>query len=111
MHERYVIITGANSGIGKAAAIQFASKGCTVIMACRNLETSKAAHSEIIKASNNKNIHLMKVDMSSFRSIQNFCTQFISNYGNYAKNLPTRKHSYKTSLLKLITISLRVLLI
>lgn len=80
MHERCVIITGANSGIGKAAAIQFASKGYTVIMACRNLEISKTAQTEIIKTANNRNVHLMEVDMSSFHSIRSFCTHFINKF-------------------------------
>jgi NAD(P)-dependent dehydrogenase (short-subunit alcohol dehydrogenase family) len=36
MNPKTCVITGANSGIGKAAAIQIAQKGYRVIMACRN---------------------------------------------------------------------------
>lgn len=42
MHDRTVIIAGANSGIGKAAAIRFAREGYQVIIACRNLKRSEA---------------------------------------------------------------------
>lgn len=35
-----VIITGANSGIGKETTVDLAHRGARVIMACRNLEIS-----------------------------------------------------------------------
>lgn len=73
---RIVIITGANSGIGKAAAIKFASEGWQVIMACRSLERSRAAQAEIISATGNGSVALMQLDISSFASIRQFCAQF-----------------------------------
>lgn len=38
-----VLITGANSGLGKATAKFMANKGCKVIMACRNMKTGVEA--------------------------------------------------------------------
>ncbi|MEX2602837.1 MAG: SDR family NAD(P)-dependent oxidoreductase [Gracilimonas sp.] len=70
---RFVIITGANSGIGKEAAIRFAMEGYSVIMGCRNLEKSKPVQDEIITISKNENIYLIEVDMASFSSIKIFC--------------------------------------
>jgi NAD(P)-dependent dehydrogenase (short-subunit alcohol dehydrogenase family) len=70
--DKTVIITGSNSGIGKAAAIRFAEEGCKVIMACRNLEKSKKVQQEIIKATNNPNVDLLQLDISSFESIHQF---------------------------------------
>jgi NAD(P)-dependent dehydrogenase (short-subunit alcohol dehydrogenase family) len=80
MKDKIVIITGANSGIGKAAALKFATEGYRVIMACRNMETSKAAQKEITAASNNTNVDLMEVDVSSFDSIRTFCSAFKAKY-------------------------------
>lgn len=73
MNMKIVIITGANSGIGKAAAIQFAREGHHVIMACRNLDKSQNVQEEIISITNNKNVDLIPCDLSSFQSIKQFC--------------------------------------
>lgn len=75
-----VVITGANSGIGKAAALKFASEGWQVVMACRSLEKGRKAQQAIIEASGNPSVRLMQVDMSSFDSIRQFCTAFRREY-------------------------------
>ena len=80
MQEKIVIITGANSGIGKAASIQFAKAGYTVVMACRNVEKSKAIQSEIKSVTGNETIDLIALDMSSFDSIRSFCVAFKNKY-------------------------------
>lgn len=76
MKHQTTLITGANSGIGKAAALQFAQAGHTLIMGCRDVARSAAAQQEIIAASGNDKVHLMAVDMSSFASIRAFCQAF-----------------------------------
>ena len=48
MNDKICIITGANSGIGKAAALQIAMKGHKVIMGCRNQKRGKKVLEEII---------------------------------------------------------------
>jgi NAD(P)-dependent dehydrogenase (short-subunit alcohol dehydrogenase family) len=80
MNNKIVIITGANSGIGKAASLIFARAGCTLIMACRNIERSKAVRDEIISHSNNKNVFLREADMSSFASIRTFSSEFKNEF-------------------------------
>lgn len=78
--DRIVIITGANSGIGKAAAVRFASAGWRVIMACRNVEKGQIAQQDIIQASGHPAVRLMQVDTSSFDSIRRFCLAFKQEY-------------------------------
>ena len=80
MKQQNVIITGANSGIGKAAAVHFAEEGHTVIMACRNLEKSRKVRDQIATDSENDRIHLEEVDMSSLNSIRSFCESYRSKY-------------------------------
>lgn len=80
MKNRIVLITGANSGIGKAAAFKFASEGYHVIMAGRNAEKSTTVQQEIIRNSNNNSVDFMEVDLSSFESIRNFCLLFKSKH-------------------------------
>lgn len=77
---RVVVITGANSGIGKAAAVSFAAEGYRVIIACRNVEKSRQALGEIIEKSGNGSVELMRLDVSSFASIRSFCAAFRNRY-------------------------------
>ncbi len=75
-----ILITGANSGIGKAAAIQLARCKANVMIACRSLERGMAARDEILQVSNGGSVDLMQVDLSSLSSIRRFASEFLSRY-------------------------------
>lgn len=77
---RTVIITGANSGIGKAAVYKFASEGHKVIMACRNISKSQIVQAEINKFLSDNTVDLLELDVSSIHSIENFCKEVHTNY-------------------------------
>lgn len=68
---RTCLITGANSGLGKAIAVEMAGRGATVIMACRRQYTD--ALMEIKERSKNENVSLRMVDLSSLKSVHSFC--------------------------------------
>jgi NAD(P)-dependent dehydrogenase (short-subunit alcohol dehydrogenase family) len=74
--KKNIIITGANSGIGKAATIQLAQLGATVIMACRSLDRGRKALEDVHQASGSDRVELMRVDMSSQKSICEFVDAF-----------------------------------
>ena len=80
MKHKTVIITGANSGIGKAAAMKFTSEGHTVIMACRNLEKSRPLRDQIAAETGNDHVYLEQVNTSSFESIRDFCIMYREKY-------------------------------
>jgi len=62
-------ITGANSGIGKQAAIQLAQAGYYVFIGARNRERGETALSEVKEKSGSTDVELLEIDMSSIRSI------------------------------------------
>lgn len=80
MKQRICLITGANSGIGKASAIQIAEKGYRVIIACRNRTRGEAALQEIKEKSGNDAVELMLVDMSLQASVRELAQRFKENY-------------------------------
>lgn len=75
-----VVITGANAGIGKAAAVQLAEAGAHVVMACRSLERGAAALDEVKARSGSESVELLQVDMSSQVSIQEFVKVFLHRH-------------------------------
>jgi NAD(P)-dependent dehydrogenase (short-subunit alcohol dehydrogenase family) len=80
LQDKTIVITGANAGIGKAAATQLAALGATVVMACRSAERGARALAEVREATNNQRVELMLVDMSSQQSIRQFAATFLSRY-------------------------------
>ncbi|XP_069035163.1 dehydrogenase/reductase SDR family member 12 [Lepisosteus oculatus] len=73
---RSFMITGANSGIGKTAATEIAKRGGTVHLVCRNKDRAEEAKGDIVKNSNNENIHVHILDLSSPRKVWEFAEQF-----------------------------------
>uniref|UniRef100_A0A672YLS8 Dehydrogenase/reductase (SDR family) member 12 n=1 Tax=Sphaeramia orbicularis TaxID=375764 RepID=A0A672YLS8_9TELE len=76
---RSYMITGANSGIGKATAQEIANRGGTIHMVCRNQERADAAKNEIVEQSKNQNVHVHIVDMSNMRQVWEFAQNFSQN--------------------------------
>jgi len=71
---KVVIITGANTGIGKETAVDLAKRGGRIIMACRDLQRAEAAAKEIKMAANvgDDNVIVEIMDLSSFKSVRAF---------------------------------------
>lgn len=80
MEKRICIITGANAGIGRAAAGQIADAGLHVIMACRNQERGEAARELLLKENPGRSLELQLLDMSSQSSIRRFAQQITETY-------------------------------
>lgn len=67
-----VIVTGANTGIGRETALDLACKGARVILACRNFKKAKLAAEEIKNATGNKNVIVKELDLASLKSVRSF---------------------------------------
>ena len=76
MDKKICLITGANAGIGKAAAIQLAAQGCRVIMVCRDTERGQKALEEVKRASGSSAVELMIADMSLQSSIRELAKDY-----------------------------------
>ena len=70
------LITGGNSGIGKATALGLAIMGANVVVVSRSKEKGEAALTEIIAKSGHRNVELMLADMSSQDSIRRLASDF-----------------------------------
>lgn len=66
------LITGANNGIGYETALEFAKRGATVIMACRDLKKGQKAADKITRESGNSKIQVEYVDLSDLDSVRHF---------------------------------------
>ncbi|CAN7995483.1 unnamed protein product [Ixodes hexagonus] len=67
-----VIITGANSGLGKATAIELALRGARVVLACRDINGGLQVATEIRQLTSIDRVVLRHLDLSSFSSIRAF---------------------------------------
>ncbi|XP_067575285.1 retinol dehydrogenase 13 isoform X4 [Pseudorca crassidens] len=70
-----VIVTGANTGIGKQTALELARRGGTIILACRDLEKCEAAAKEIRGETLNHRVNARHLDLASLKSIREFAAK------------------------------------
>src|SRR5712664_898902 len=80
MKDKVVMVTGANSGIGRATSLSLAKLGATIVMVARNKERGEAARSEIIKESQNNSVDLLLADLSSLESVRQLALEFQEKY-------------------------------
>ncbi|WP_296806368.1 SDR family oxidoreductase [Thiocapsa sp.] len=79
-NRRTVLVTGANSGLGKALAIAFAGDGMRVGMLVRNQERGRTARDEIVAASGNKDIRLFVADLGSQQEVRRAAAEILDRF-------------------------------
>src|SRR5258708_30619848 len=79
MQEKVVIVTGASSGIGRAAALLFANKGSTVIGVGRNEKELTALSKKVTSKNGVIKPHL--ADVTEMTQLERIVTETIANHG------------------------------
>jgi len=77
--EKVVLITGAASGIGKAAAIAFAKEGAKLLISDRNEAAGKATEAELKKLG--AVVSFCTTDVSVFAEVEQLVQQTVNRYG------------------------------
>lgn len=73
---RVALVTGANSGIGRATARELARRGFDVWLLCRDAARGHEARDSLARECGPDRIHLALVDLSSLGSIRRFVRDF-----------------------------------
>ena len=77
---RVVVITGANSGIGREAARTLAGAGATVVMTGRDPARLAAAVSDVRVTTRNDDVHPVELDLSSLASVQDAAKRILHDW-------------------------------
>jgi NAD(P)-dependent dehydrogenase (short-subunit alcohol dehydrogenase family) len=77
---RTIVVTGANSGIGKEAAAELAAMGARVVVTARNRAKGEAARAEIERRSGRGDVELADLDLASIASIRAFADGFLASH-------------------------------
>ncbi|HEY4238846.1 MAG TPA: SDR family oxidoreductase [Kofleriaceae bacterium] len=71
------IVTGANTGIGKVTATDFARRGATVVFACRSEDKTKPVMDEIAKEVPGAKLEFVALDLGDLASVRAAAEQIL----------------------------------
>jgi NAD(P)-dependent dehydrogenase (short-subunit alcohol dehydrogenase family) len=74
---RTFLITGANTGIGRATAADLARRGGKVFVACRSADKGRAAAAEIAAATGNGAVVFVPLDLADLASVRRCAAEFL----------------------------------
>ncbi|XP_042238181.1 retinol dehydrogenase 12-like [Homarus americanus] len=80
MEGKIVVITGANSGIGKETARDLASRGAIVILACRNRLAALEAVRDIRTTTGDGDLIVMDLDLGDLASVRTFASKVLEKF-------------------------------
>ncbi len=77
LENKRILVTGANSGIGRATAEALASRGATVVLACRNQEKTQPVIEEIRAKTGNSKVHFHALDLANLKSVRESAASYL----------------------------------
>lgn len=77
-----IVITGANTGIGKATATGLAARGATVILACRSMPAADAAAADIRAITGNERVETHQLDLGDLAATARSAAELSDRVGN-----------------------------
>lgn len=78
MSRRTVVITGATSGVGQAAATQLAARGARVVLVARNPEKANEAARLIAESTGNDEIAIQLADLSETSQVRRLAERLLA---------------------------------
>jgi retinol dehydrogenase-12 len=81
MDGKVVLITGANTGIGKATAEAVAARGARTILACRDLAKADLAAQEIRASTGNDDVTNVRVDLADLEDVERCAVEVLDRFG------------------------------
>jgi NAD(P)-dependent dehydrogenase (short-subunit alcohol dehydrogenase family) len=75
---KVVIVTGASAGIGLETERDLARRGAKVYLAVRNENKGQTVADDIVASTGNHSVHVLVLDLSSFKSVVDFVKEFQS---------------------------------
>ena len=80
MKGKTCLITGATSGIGKAAAVQLAELGATLVLVGRNPAKTEAVIGEVKQRTGNAEVYALIADLSVQQAVRRLAGDFADRY-------------------------------
>jgi NAD(P)-dependent dehydrogenase (short-subunit alcohol dehydrogenase family) len=78
--DRVIVLTGATSGLGRAAAAQFASCGATLVLTGRDDRRNEAVVAELIESSGNDAITQVAADMGDLDQVRTLADRVLADH-------------------------------
>src|SRR5947207_13437634 len=75
---RTFLVTGGNTGIGRATAAGLARRGGRVYVACRSPEKGRAAAAGIVAATGNDAVAFVPLDLADLASVRRCAEEFLA---------------------------------
>lgn len=80
MQGKTVLITGGNTGIGRATAVGLAKLGAAVTITSRDVRKGEAAAAEIRRESGSEAVDMLRLDLASLADVRRFAGEYLAEH-------------------------------